>query len=85
MATSCLLILSHSLKAAVKADLPEPAVPMMNTTGICVSPMCDGLCGLGVITFLLLQRFYCSGKANPSYVSGTFGSSLIWESQIIKA
>jgi hypothetical protein len=27
-------ILSHSLYAAVKRDLPEPAVPMMNTIGM---------------------------------------------------
>jgi hypothetical protein len=27
-------IFSHSLNAAVKRDFPEPAVPMMNATGI---------------------------------------------------
>src|SRR3972149_6637507 len=39
-ATSCFDIFSHSLKAAVNRDLPEPAVPIINVTGILCFSFC---------------------------------------------
>lgn len=48
--TSCLFILSQSLKAAVKLDLPEPAVPMINTSGIVKFLLLCWLYGLSVLT-----------------------------------
>jgi hypothetical protein len=86
-ATSCFDIFSHSLNAAVKSDLPEPAVPMMNAKGMFVVFSCDVSSVLVVKNFSACVIWVCfvfsSSRRRQCVLStsstcGLFGMVVFW-------